>query len=185
MPGQSARTARCGVPIALSALLVLGCSAASPPPQRPTISAPASSGQTGAGTGESGPGAATGCTSAEVRQLLDAFVAAYNRGDLRALDRIVAGPDLFQWYASGPPAPRFRDDAHNRATLMDYFAGRHAAGERLQVLDFRFNGNGAVFGDFQYQLTRAGTDFESRHVIGKGAAVCNQRPRRIAVWSMG
>ena len=172
-------TARCAILVALSALLVLGCSAGSPPPERPATSPPTPSLQSEVGTGV---GAA--CTAAEVRVLVDAFVAAYNRGDLRTLDRILAGPDLFQWYSSGPPAPRFRADARNRATLMAYFAERHAAGERLELLDFRFNGNNAVFGDFEYEL-RDGTDFQPRHFVGKGSAVCDRRPRRIAVWSMG
>jgi hypothetical protein len=167
---------RGSVPIALSALLVLGCSAPSPPPEHPATSSflPLS--------GETGTGA--GCSAAEVRGLVGAFVDAYNRGDVRALDRMFAGPDLFQWYSSGPPAPRVRADARNRATLMGYFAERHAAREHLELLDFRFNGNSAVFGDFEYQLTRSGTDLEPSRVVGKGSVVCNQRPRRIAVWSM-
>ena len=184
MLGRRARTAIGGVPVALSALLLLGCSTASTPPERPSTSPPSPS-ASAAGEGGDGAGAGAGCTAAEVRQLVDAFVAAYNRGDLRTLDRMFAGPGLFQWYSSGPPAPRFRADARNRATLMGYFAERHAAGERLHILDFRFNGNSAVFGDFEYELTRDGTNFEPLHFLGKGSAVCNQRPRLIAVWSMG
>ena len=67
-----------------------------------------------------------------------------------------------------PTAPRFRADARNRATLMGYFAERHAAGERLELLDFRFNGNNAVFGDFEYELTRDGTDFQPLHFARSG-----------------
>ncbi|MDQ3672843.1 MAG: hypothetical protein M3365_00475 [Gemmatimonadota bacterium] len=53
---------------------------------------------------------------------------------------------------------------------------------------FRFNGHGGSgYGNFEYRLERTAPDLEasSRLYAGKGARVCSQTPRALAVWSMG
>ena len=135
------------------------------------------------------PAVSTGttCSAGEVRALVLSFVRAFNSGDLRRLDAIFR-PAYFRWYSSGPPGVRLRAEAYRRATLLAYFAERHAQRDRLRLLDLDFNGNGGGHAHFGLRLRRSADDH--RHatpftVVGKGAVACTTRPRPIAVWSLG
>jgi hypothetical protein len=110
------------------------------------------------------------------------FVAAFNRGDLRRLDRLFAREPEFGWYSTQEPGERFDYAAKNRSTLIPYFRERHAMGERLKMQSFQNRGSG-----FQYGLIRSADDLEPTRYDGKGQAHCypGSSPKTIFVWSMG
>jgi hypothetical protein len=126
------------------------------------------------------------CTASEVETVVRSFLDAFNSGDGLALDALFAR-DAFEWYSTDAPGERFTPVANDRASLVPYFAARHAAGERLALRSFRFNGNSGVppYGNFEYGLTRSANDLQPTPYYGKGAAFCYPtRPDVIFVWSM-
>jgi hypothetical protein len=121
-------------------------------------------------------------TQANVR----AYVAAYNRGDTRRLDRLFAPATDFQWYSSPAPGLRLREASKDRSTLAAYFTGRHRTGDRLRLKRFRFNGSNGAVGNFEMTLRRRAPGFRAGRwftVSGKGATLC--RSGRIIVVSLG
>lgn len=123
------------------------------------------------------------CDVAALRPTLRAFVRAYNRGDLQALDRLFAREPRFVWFSSDGPARR------DRANLIRTFERRHDRGDRLRSLTFRFNGYdaGRDLGHFEFVAERRADDladgswFESG---GKGALDCAAPPVTIAVMTI-
>ena len=126
------------------------------------------------------------CTGVSARRLVESFLSSFNRGDVQQLDRLVAGPEIFQWYSTDSPGQRVNEKAYNRGTLMSYFAKRHDQHERLQLRSFRFNGiYGMDLGGFEFQLTRSADDgLSSAPYGGKGAIDCGRVPSALVVWSM-
>lgn len=122
------------------------------------------------------------CTRLEVRTLFFAFVQAFNRGDLRRLNRLFAREPDFQWYSTEAPGQRFNSEAKDRSSLIPYFAERHALGERLTVRSFQKNAGD----NFEYGLVRSADDLQPTSYDGKGATRCSTtRAATIIVWSMG
>jgi hypothetical protein len=117
--------------------------------------------------------------------LVKQFVRAFNVGEQRTLQQLWAQRGQgFEWYSTDAPGQRFDPVAKDRVGLGRYFAQRHADGETLRLTSFRPNGNTASYGNFQYTLIRSAEDLPPTAYIGKGAAVCDQTPRTLAVWSM-
>jgi hypothetical protein len=125
------------------------------------------------------------CTSTEVRSLVDGFVEAFNEGDLVRLDGLFAPGRTFKWYSTNGPGARLNDAAYDRETLIHYFERRHEGGEQLELRSFKFNGNSAGYGHFEYGLVRSADDLAPTNYDGKGAAICTPKADVIAVWSMG
>lgn len=136
------------------------------------------------------PEQSTLCTACEVETLIGRFLDAFNSGDLSGLDHVFALEPEFEWYSTDAPGERFTPLANDRPSLVPYFAGRLALGERLTLRSFRFNGNSSAgswpYGNFEYGLTRSAKDLEPTRYYGKGAAFCyHNRSDVIFVWSMG
>src|SRR6266849_4827556 len=75
---------------------------------------------------------AASCASSASRTFIASFLGAFNRGDLRALDRLVAQRPRFKFYVvSGESGAKVRLAAANRSRLISYFASRHNFAERL------------------------------------------------------
>lgn len=130
-------------------------------------------------------GETANCTSAEVRQLVNRFVQAFNAGDQLTLQLLWAQSGHgFDWYSSDAPGQRIDPAGRDRASLGAYFAERHAHRETLRLTSIHCNGNAVSYGNFQYTLTRQADDLPPTAYIGKGAAVCTTMPRRLGVWSM-
>ncbi len=116
------------------------------------------------------------------------FIEAFNRGEGDVLDRLFAPEPDFEWYSTEAPGERFREAAYDRSSLVDYFARRHARGERLRLRSFRFNGNtdaGIPYGNFEYSLLRSADELGPTRYHGKGAARCLGNGDVIFVWAMG
>jgi hypothetical protein len=125
------------------------------------------------------------CTASELRTLVGEFVRAFNAGDRPTLERLWTQQGHgFGWYSTDGPGRRVRGAAHNRTGLGAYFAARHAEGETLRLTGFRFNGESAGYGNFQYTLVRASADLPPTGYVGKGAARCTSVRPTLAVWSM-
>jgi hypothetical protein len=86
------------------------------------------------------------CDVAALRATFGAFVRAYNRGDLRTLDRLFAREPAFVWFSSGGPA---RSD---RGALRDHLQRRHARDDQLRISSHRFGGyeRGRNRGHFEF-----------------------------------
>jgi len=116
---------------------------------------------------------------------------AFNAGDIRALDSLFArknGRDRpgFQWYSTGAPGARFGKTATNRSTLMPYFASRHRAHERLELLQLQGgNADDDAYADFAFHILRQARGLRPTAFEGKGASICSRYGARIAVWSVG
>jgi hypothetical protein len=127
-----------------------------------------------------------GCTPAQTRALIVRFVSSFNRGDARTLNQVWDSKEWFKWYSvSSEPGLRVRDASTRRATLLPYFAARHAAHERLVLTSVTINAYSLGYRNFLYTLTRSADDLPGGPVPyqGKGASSCVTG--RIDVWSMG
>lgn len=131
------------------------------------------------------------CRAAEVKSTVGRFIDAFNEGDSGRLDRVFAGERDFQWYSTGAPGARLNEAAHDRSTLLTYFARRHAQGERLELKSLKVNGNTPPsdgmkgYGNFQLTLSRSARRLAPAPYVGKGALHCYRVKRpRIIVWSM-
>jgi hypothetical protein len=127
------------------------------------------------------------CGAPEAALLLTQFLSAFNRGNQRQLDRVFAHANRFSWFSvSGAPGERLDPDARDRASLLAYFATRHAAGEQLALVSATYLRKARGFFDFTYRLSRSASDFAApSRYGGKAAVVCFGGPPAIAVWSMG
>lgn len=126
------------------------------------------------------------CSRARVEQLVRGVLGAFNRGDVRTFDSLVADEPAFQWFSvSGAPGRRIRAAAFDRTSLLRYVSSRHRRGERQRLFRFRFNGRGAVHAHFDFSVVRTARDHPAERVVGKGAIDCTLRPPRVAVWSLG
>lgn len=123
------------------------------------------------------------CDVAALRGKLSAFVPAYNRGDLRQLDRLFSR-ERFKWYSWGGSA---RSD---RSALIPNFHRRYERGDRLRSVTFRFNGYDRKrdLGHFQLQAQRRANDILDGawfDMSGKGALDCSQQPVTFALMFLG
>ena len=128
------------------------------------------------------------CAPAEMDAAVKRFLAAFNRGDSKALAAVWAAEPDFQWYSTPAPGARLRARASDRASLIPYFRGRHARAERMDLTAFRVNGNTAAkkpYGNFEYRLVRSARDLGATDYHGKGALHCYaSRPDALIAWSM-
>jgi hypothetical protein len=132
------------------------------------------------------------CTAAETRQVAFAFARAWTRGDLKAIDRLVAREPHFRWVSAGPPGMRSGSRAFDRRSLAAFIRARHAQHERLALTHFHFNGSDVRgtegFGHFEFAALRLSDDASAVgdiHRVGKGAIICTLERPMIAVWSLG
>jgi hypothetical protein len=128
------------------------------------------------------------CTPSEVRATVRRILAAFNRGDLDALDRSFARDPGFRWYSTAEPGRRRPMVIRARGSLVPDLARRHARGERLHLENIRVNGNTEAnppYGNFTFHLTRRSENLEQTRYQGKGAAYCfRTAPDVVLVWSM-
>jgi hypothetical protein len=129
-----------------------------------------------------------GCRTSQTTALVNRFLTAFNRGDRAVLNnQLWGGKVYFNWYAvTAEPALRIDPDARRRDTLMNYFAARHAAGERLVLMKLELNGvTGGGYRNFEFHLLRSADDQPGGQMLyaGKGAASC--LTGRLTTWVMG
>jgi hypothetical protein len=127
-----------------------------------------------------------GCSPAQTRALVGAFVNAFNRGDQRAINATWASKLWFKWYSvTTEPGARTPDESARRDTLLPYLARRHAAHEVLSLTSVRINGvSGGGYRNFEFKLMRIADDLPGGPIayVGKGASTCSTG--RLFVWVM-
>lgn len=146
-----------------------------------------------AGASARSAGAAVGpCTAAETRAVVFAFARAWTRGDVTAINRLVAPEPHFRWVSASPPGGRSGPRASDRPSLSAFIRARHAHHERLTLKSFKFNGSDLRgkegFGHFEFEATRVSDDWRASMDTlrsGKGAIICTLARPMIAVWSLG
>jgi hypothetical protein len=132
------------------------------------------------------------CTAAETRDVAFGFARAWTRGDVRAINRLVAPEPHFRWISASPPGGRSGSRAFDRPSLGAFIRARHTHHERLTLKSFKFNGSELRgkegFGHFEFEATRLSDDWPvSMDTLrsGKGAIICTLARPMIAVWSLG
>lgn len=135
-------------------------------------------------TSSGSSGTTNQCTPPGVRQIVERFTDAFNRGDLAQLDQLVSD-QLFSWYSTDAPGQRFNAEADDRSTLMAYFAARHQQHERLALQSVDVTFTDARRGGFTFRLTRSADDgLSPTRYIGKGEVQCATMPSSLTLWSM-
>jgi hypothetical protein len=136
--------------------------------------------------------ASSPCKQAETRRTAFAFASAWTRGDVTAINRLVAPEPHFRWVSASPPGGRSGRRAFDRPSLGAFIRGRHAQRERLTLSKFKFNGSDLRgtegFGHFEFEATRVSDDQPADTDtlrVGKGAIICTLARPMIAVWSLG
>lgn len=129
---------------------------------------------------------ASGCTAAATTQLVNAFVASFNRGRMKAADRVWAPAPRFQWYSTTRPGKRLGDASKDRSTLVSYFRSRARMHEKIRLTAF-----GAGYDprrnivNFGGKLIRSADDASRapKQRDFKGAADCRAGHPSLIVWS--
>jgi hypothetical protein len=137
------------------------------------------------------PGATSGsagspspCTPDTIHQVVEGFIAAFNRGDLPQLDQLVSSQQ-FVWYSTDAPGQRLNAEAYNRDNLIAYFAARHRQHERLALISLDVSYTTTRDGGFWFRLTRSADDgLPPTRYNGKGGVQCATKPISLIVWSM-
>jgi hypothetical protein len=126
------------------------------------------------------------CTPTQTTALINRFVTAFNAGDRYGLNNIIWGGKLyFKWYTVlAEPGFRSQPEASRRDTLMDYFAARHAVGERLTLTNVKINWRDIGNRNFEFHLVRSANDLPGGQVPynGKGSSSCMNG--RLTMWLM-
>lgn len=131
------------------------------------------------------PGASKQCTPEGVRQVVERFVDAFNRGDITQLDRLVS-QQQFAWYATDAPGQRLNAEAYDRENLMAYFAARHRQHEHLVLNSLNVTFTNASRGGLWALLTRSADDgLPPTRYSSKIEVQCSTLPNSLTVWAMG
>lgn len=128
----------------------------------------------------------TQCGARESRPLIGRFLAAFNRGDLRQLNLLIAPAAKFEKYAvRGSPGQRVGKAAAKRATLIRYFADRRRQSERLVLVRFGVSRLSPRRASFWFELLRSADDLKpATPYPGTGAITCDRRRGSIVAWQM-
>jgi hypothetical protein len=138
-----------------------------------------------AGATSGSPANPSECTPQEVRQVVERFTDAFNRGDLPQLDQLVSRQH-FVWYATDAPGQRFNAEAQDRDNLMAYFAARHRQHEHLVLNSLDVTFTNASRGGLWAHLTRSADDgLPPTRYSSKGEVQCSTMPSSLTVWAMG
>jgi hypothetical protein len=124
-----------------------------------------------------------GCSGLSTIRVTRALASAFNRGDAKTIDRLVAQSPAFRLFAAPGPNARIGAAARRRSTLLSYVRVRHRQRERLTLLDVSASGRPA--GTFQLVIVRQAKDYPRRVVRGQGRAVCAGSKAKIVAWTLG
>jgi hypothetical protein len=122
-----------------------------------------------------------GCSPHAVRKTVHAFLRAYNSGASDLVERFIAKPGEFRWFAQ-PDRPYPGAQATDRANLAAYFQKRHNLGDHYELTALRISPDVDSFRNrgFAIQVRLSGSVPSPRPYGGKGSITCDTS--RLAVW---
>lgn len=133
-----------------------------------------------------------GCSRSLVREVVDSFIGAFNRGDERTLARLFGPQDDFMWFSVVE-----RHDhvdlgrwaaTYDISALPAYFASRQAAKERLSVRELLLaggrSGMAASQVGFGITLARSASDRPAEMGLLQGKATVRCDTRTIKLWAV-
>jgi hypothetical protein len=121
----------------------------------------------------------------ESRIIVGRFLTAFNRGDLRQLNLLVARAAEFEKYAvRGSTGRRVGKTASNRATLIRYFADRRRQSERLVLVRFGVFRQSRRRANFWFEVLRSADDLKPATAYPGTAAISCDGRRSIVAWQM-
>ena len=126
----------------------------------------------------------TRCPATTQVQLVRSLVAAFNAGNARAVNRLVAPEPAFQWFSAIGPDERIGKRAADRSTLAAYIRRRHRHHDHLTLVRFGSeNEQGGI--DLTLLLRRRADDYRPRNLIpAKQDSICASGRASLIVWSM-
>jgi hypothetical protein len=126
----------------------------------------------------------TRCPATTQVQLVRSLVAAFNAGNARAVNRLVAREPAFQWFSAIGPDERIGKAAEDRSTLPAYIRRRHRHHDHLTLV--RFGSKDEQGGiDLTLLLRRRADDYRPRNLIrAKQDSICTGGRASLIVWSM-
>jgi hypothetical protein len=124
------------------------------------------------------------CPATTQVQLVRSLVAAFNAGNVRAVNRLVAPEPAFQWFSAIGPDGRADKDAMNRATLGTYIRKRHRHHDHLTLVRFgSIDDQGRI--DLTLLLRRHADDYRPVNLLrAKQDTRCSAGRASLIVWSM-
>lgn len=139
------------------------------------------------------------CDATEARAVLNKYLVAFKRGQYNDLQNLFAAKPDFRWYSVAPPYGRTSlssspydrpaQNAENRVALLSYWRARHAKGETLNVVKFRFalteERGGSLFAHFNGDLIRKANDLPSERRGFKATLRCGTGATQFIVLSIG
>jgi len=135
------------------------------------------------GTSQASASSSSACTASSVRQVVEHFIDAFNRGDFAELDQLVYQP--FSVYATNGPGERLNAQARDRDNLMAYFAARHQQHEHLALISMDLTYTNSNEAGFWFRVMRSADDgLPPSRYTGKGGVQCATMPISLTVWAM-
>jgi hypothetical protein len=116
------------------------------------------------------------CSPTVAKRLASSLVAAFDRGDVRGVDRIVAPEPAFVWFSAGGAtrsARRLGDASKVRSTLAGYVRRRHRQHDRWVAVSLS-----------PLRIRRSADDLETHTGNGKFDTICDGAHAWINVWSI-
>jgi ketosteroid isomerase-like protein len=125
------------------------------------------------------------CAVSGAKAVVVRFLTAFNNGDARGLERLVAPEGVFQFYTvAGGVGQRVGGDASRRGSLMRYFSERHHHAERLTLERFDASRRADRRVVLRFEILRRGDDLRPPILyVGTGLIACGTT-EWIAKWQM-
>src|SRR3954470_15455421 len=111
-----------------------------------------------------------GCSKEVAIHLASTVIAAFNRGDARTIDRVVAPEPAFEWFST---RSRLGLESRDRSTLASYVRLRHRHHERWIPVSL-----------WPLRLTHVADDMRRTTRNGKFDTICARGHTWIFVWSV-
>jgi hypothetical protein len=124
------------------------------------------------------------CRATTQVQVVRSLVAAFNAGNARAVNRLVAPEPAFQWFSAIGPDARLGKRAEDRSTLGTYIRRRHRHHDHLALVGFgSTDDQGRI--DLTLLIRRRADDYRPRNLLrAKQDTICGGGRPRLIVWSM-
>jgi hypothetical protein len=116
------------------------------------------------------------CDENLVESTLDSLFSDMNRGSNSIVDTYVAGPGIFEWFAT-PDRP-YPGAGSQRLGIDDHLAELYSRGDQFTLLDVDFTGLRTRAAHFGFEMEHQAASGEASIGFGKGSLDCDSRMLR-------